>query len=414
MRLLIATRNKHKVQEIRSILGGQFEYSSLADFPDAPEVKEDHGTFEGNARKKAVEIASWLRKCGRHLSTPTIVLADDSGLEVDALGGEPGVHSARYAGKQGDDAANNRKLLEMLKNVPSEKRTARFRCVIAIAGPEGNAAIAQGACEGRIGFEPRGNNGFGYDPLFVPDGYEQTFAELGSDVKDKISHRARALEQAKTLVGAHGCVPNAYDAAVPSGRRAVHPQERERRSIRLKGYDYSRAGIYFVTLCTEGRTQIFGNVSGGKIELSGFGHVVAEEWQRSQAIRKEIRLHEWIVMPNHFHGLLQIVGAHGGASDGSQAASERAHSRAPLRRPRSLASMVAGFKAASTKRINELRNAQGSPVWQRNYYEHVVRSEEDFHRIRRYILTNPGRWELDRENENRTGVDEFDEWLNSL
>lgn len=204
MRLLIATRNRHKVEEIRSILGSGFEFVSLADFPDAPEVHEDADTFEGNARKKAVQIAEWLKQkqSGRRLSAPTIVLADDSGLEVDALGGAPGVVSARYAGKQGDTAANNQKLVEQLNTVPPGKRTARFRCVIAIAKPNGDVAIAAGACEGCIIDAPRGTQGFGYDPLFVPNGHTQTFAELGSEVKDKISHRALALEEAKNILAA--------------------------------------------------------------------------------------------------------------------------------------------------------------------------------------------------------------------
>jgi XTP/dITP diphosphohydrolase len=195
MRLLIATRNRHKVEEIRSILGNGIEYLSLADFPDAPEVHEDADTFEGNARKKAIEIARWL--ADRNRPERAFVLADDSGLEVDALGGAPGVLSARYAGKQADYAANNRKLLAELESIPPGRRTARFRCVIALARPGGEVVTAEGACEGRIIAAPRGRQGFGYDPLFVPEGYDRTFAELGADVKDKISHRARALESLK-------------------------------------------------------------------------------------------------------------------------------------------------------------------------------------------------------------------------
>lgn len=213
MRLLIATRNRHKVQEIRSILGEQYEYLSLADFPDAPEIVEDGATFEENARRKATTIARWLgsrtgmlpvrsdQRRDRQDACPTLVLADDSGLEVDALGGEPGVRSARYAGTHGDTAANNHKLLEQLQDVPVAKRTARFRCVIAIARPDARVEIAEGACKGRIGFEPHGTNGFGYDPLFIPDGYKQTFAELGTDVKDKVSHRARALAGTQAVLG---------------------------------------------------------------------------------------------------------------------------------------------------------------------------------------------------------------------
>jgi XTP/dITP diphosphohydrolase len=227
---LIATRNAHKVGEIRAILGSQYHYLTLADFPDSPKVIEDAGTFAGNATKKAVELAKWLNstriaKCGvrnreggtRHL----FVLADDSGLEVDALNGAPGVHSARFAavdsGKPDNspDAENNAKLLRLLKDVPKEKRTARFRCVIALtpveletqnsklqtsASPvcladelEMLTEIFDGTCEGRIEPGARGQGGFGYDPLFIPNGYEQSFAELGEEIKNQLSHRSKAL-----------------------------------------------------------------------------------------------------------------------------------------------------------------------------------------------------------------------------
>ncbi len=217
--LLIATRNAHKVAEIQAILGGQFQFLTLNNFPDAPKVVEDADTFAGNATKKAIELAKWI--CAgstiQQFNNSTIfVLADDSGLEVDALGGNPGVHSARFAAldknENSSDAANNSKLLHLLKNVPAEKRTARFRCVIALASIAGGASVPasrlvsshaplvlfDGACEGTILFEPRGQNGFGYDPLFVPDGFEKTFAQLGDNVKNKLSHRAKALEKLKT------------------------------------------------------------------------------------------------------------------------------------------------------------------------------------------------------------------------
>jgi len=223
--LLIATRNRHKVGEIRIILGGAFQFLTLNDFPGAPAVVEDAATFAGNATKKAVELAHWLSRS--QLSTfncqPVFVLADDSGLEVDALNGAPGVHSARFAAldstKSGNtpDADNNARLLRLLKDVPPEKRTARFRCVITfmpvLQGKIENASavcsadefdlqtgLFDGICEGRIGFAPRGHNGFGYDPLFVPDGFEQTFAELGEDVKNRLSHRAQALEKLKVFL----------------------------------------------------------------------------------------------------------------------------------------------------------------------------------------------------------------------
>lgn len=218
--ILIATRNAHKVQEIRAILGGQFQFLTLDDFPGAPKVVEDADTFAGNATKKAVELAQWLSSA-HHLSLVTshfYVLADDSGLEVDALNGAPGVHSARFAAldakENSPDQDNNTKLLRLLKDVPLEKRAARFRCVIALTPvpskkvepaspvcyadePEMHTQLFDGACEGRIILEPRGQNGFGYDPLFVPMGFDATYAELGDEVKNKLSHRAKALEKLK-------------------------------------------------------------------------------------------------------------------------------------------------------------------------------------------------------------------------
>jgi XTP/dITP diphosphohydrolase len=202
--LLIATRNAHKVGEIRAILGGQFQFLTLNDFPNAPKVIEDADTFAGNATKKAVELARWIPEN----SKLDFVLADDSGLEVDLLNGAPGVHSARFAvpgkNENAPDADNNAKLVRLLKDVPPEKRTARFRCVIALAQIANRKSQIQnlfdGACEGKILFEPRGQNGFGYDPLFVPDGFTQTFAELGDEVKNKLSHRAKALEKLKVFL----------------------------------------------------------------------------------------------------------------------------------------------------------------------------------------------------------------------
>ena len=225
--LLIATRNAHKVDEIRTILGEGFQYLTLKDFPAAPKVIEDAATFAGNATKKAVELARWLE--GGELSTFNLqpstcfVLADDSGLEVDALDGKPGVHSARFAAldsgqpENSTDTDNNAKLLRLLKGVPLEKRTARFRCVLALtpvvaekmesATPvcyldefELQTTLFEGTCEGRIDLSPRGQGGFGYDPLFVPHGHDQSFAELGEDVKNQISHRARALTGLKSAL----------------------------------------------------------------------------------------------------------------------------------------------------------------------------------------------------------------------
>lgn len=217
--LLIATRNAHKVGEIQAILGAQFQFLTLDDFPNAPKVIEDAEIFAGNATKKAVELARWISenpKFKTQNSKLNFILADDSGLEVDALNGAPGVHSARFAAldknENSHDADNNAKLLRLLKDVPLEKRTARFRCVIALvpvahgkiesASPvcfadEFEPQLFDGACEGRIQLSAIGHGGFGYDPLFVPDGFTQTFAELGEDVKNKLSHRAKALEKLK-------------------------------------------------------------------------------------------------------------------------------------------------------------------------------------------------------------------------
>jgi len=224
---LIATRNAHKVGEIRAILGSQYRYLTLNDFPGAPKVIEDAGTFAGNATKKAVELAKWLAETRNpELETRNLfVLADDSGLEVDALNGAPGVHSARFAAldsgkaENSNDLENNAKLLRLLKDVPREKRTARFRCVIALT-PAHHAPrttqhessspvcfadelemlteIFDGTCEGWMDLAPRGQGGFGYDPLFIPNGYQQSFAELGEEIKNQLSHRSKALAKLKT------------------------------------------------------------------------------------------------------------------------------------------------------------------------------------------------------------------------
>ncbi len=204
--LLIATRNLHKVAEIRALLGENFRCLTLKDFPAAPEVIEDAATFAGNATKKAVELAKWLASDSRFTvhDSRTLILADDSGLEVDALHGAPGVHSARFAAldktENSKDADNNAKLLRLLKDVPLEKRTARFRCVIALVEIIPHSAfraphLFDGTCEGQIILAPHGENGFGYDPLFVPEGCAQTFAQLGDAVKNQLSHRAKALAQ---------------------------------------------------------------------------------------------------------------------------------------------------------------------------------------------------------------------------
>lgn len=219
-RIIIATRNLHKTAEIAAMLGNSLETKSLRDYPQAPEVIEDAPTFEGNATKKAVTLAGWLANSTREAHAGWFVLADDSGLEVDALGGEPGVHSARFAdlNKSGNspDSANNEKLLRLLASKP-RPWTARFRCVLALTPvpePSGRTAsptclaeeaeiatrLFPGACEGEIAPEGRGAHGFGYDPFFVPRGYSQSFAELGEEVKNRISHRAVAMEKLRQAI----------------------------------------------------------------------------------------------------------------------------------------------------------------------------------------------------------------------
>ena len=210
--LLLATRNAHKVGEIAAVLGAAARCLSLKEFPAASAVEEDADTFAGNAAKKAAVLAGWLAAEPGRAGEVTAVLADDSGLEVDALDGAPGVLSARFAaldsGASGNstDAENNAKLLRLLAGVPMERRTARFRCALALAPVRADAAPFvlgfDGACEGRMEFAPRGASGFGYDPLFVPQGFEQTFAELGEDVKNGISHRARALARFRVWLDA--------------------------------------------------------------------------------------------------------------------------------------------------------------------------------------------------------------------
>ncbi len=186
MKLVIATRNAHKLEEIQAIFDfNKLEVQSAFDFSELPDVVENGDTLEANAEKKATEIAK---------ATGCWSMADDSGLEVTALNGAPGVYSARYAGEQCSYSDNNTKLLQELAD--KDDRSACFRTVVALSDPSGNVRRVAGKCPGQIIEELRGNNGFGYDPLFVPDGYTETFAQLDSSVKNKISHRAHALQNA--------------------------------------------------------------------------------------------------------------------------------------------------------------------------------------------------------------------------
>ncbi|MES2660302.1 MAG: RdgB/HAM1 family non-canonical purine NTP pyrophosphatase [Verrucomicrobiota bacterium] len=192
-RLIIATRNSHKSAEIRAMIGDRFEVLDATAFPDFPEIEETGTTFLENARLKAEgisrRIAGW-------------VLSDDSGLEADALDGAPGVWSSSFGGEEGNHAKNNAKLLEEMAG--KSERGARFRCTMVLARDGAEVAKFSGAVEGRLVDALHGAGGFGYDPLFIPEGHDRTFAELGDDVKNTLSHRARALQEVVAFLNVHG------------------------------------------------------------------------------------------------------------------------------------------------------------------------------------------------------------------
>lgn len=193
MKLIIASNNAHKVTEIKAILGDYFQQIlSLREAGVSIDVDEDADTFEGNALKKASEIFDAVEA--------DAVLSDDSGLEVDALGGAPGVYSARYAGEGHDDAANNAKLLENMKDVPTEKRTCRFVSAVALVRKDKEPIVVRGAVEGKLLYELQGENGFGYDPLFFYEPYNKSFAELTAEEKNTVSHRKNALEALRSVL----------------------------------------------------------------------------------------------------------------------------------------------------------------------------------------------------------------------
>ncbi len=181
-RLIVATRNAHKTAEIRAMLGGRFEVLNSNDFPETPEVEETGSTFLENARLKALAVSRVVDGW---------VLSDDSGLEVDALGGAPGVWSSSFGGVEGDHARNNARLLQEMAG--KSERGARFRCTMVLARQGQEVAHFSGTVEGRLIDALQGTAGFGYDPLFIPEGHSATFAELGDDVKNSLSHRSRAL-----------------------------------------------------------------------------------------------------------------------------------------------------------------------------------------------------------------------------
>jgi len=204
--IVIATRNKKKIDEINRIIEAEtikdlsravrIRTLTLNDFPECPEVLEDEKTFEANAIKKAISVARY---------TGMTALADDSGLEVYALKGAPGVLSSRYSGEGSDDERNLQKLLSEMYPLDNEKRRARFVCFIALASPKGIINTFSGYVEGRIGREPKGSGGFGYDPLFYPVGYTKTFAEMDEAEKDAISHRGMALRRLYQYLKEKGC-----------------------------------------------------------------------------------------------------------------------------------------------------------------------------------------------------------------
>ena len=191
LKLVLATRNRDKIREIREVLTGlEIEVLTLDQFPSIPEVIEDRPTIEGNALKKAKTVSN---------ATQLLALADDTGLEVDYLDGQPGVYSSRFAGEGATYDDNCNKMLELMNGVPENQRTARFRCIISITGLD-TEKMVEGVCEGFITNEKRGSQGFGYDPVFYVPDYDQTFAEMSLELKNKISHRGLALEKARKLL----------------------------------------------------------------------------------------------------------------------------------------------------------------------------------------------------------------------
>ena len=191
LEIVLATRNRDKIREIKKILNGiSASLLSLEDFPECPKVVEDGETLEANAKKKALVVSQYTKK---------LSLAEDTGLEVEALSGAPGIHSARFAGDNCTYEDNNKKLLKLMEKLSLGERRAKFRCVAALARPEGEVVTCEGVCEGIIALEMKGESGFGYDPLFLLPSYGKTFAELGEEMKNKISHRARALTKIKQI-----------------------------------------------------------------------------------------------------------------------------------------------------------------------------------------------------------------------
>ena len=192
MDIVIASNNQGKIKEIKDFYKKlKINFFSLKDFPALQKIKEGSGTYEKNAIQKAIKVSEFTRM---------ISLADDSGIEIDALGGKPGIVSARFAGKGISDRERNLKILKLLENIPESSRKAKFVCIIAIVKPDRSSYIVKGICKGMIAKKPRGKSGFGYDPIFIFPRYNKTFAEMGIDLKNRISHRGKALRKAEKIL----------------------------------------------------------------------------------------------------------------------------------------------------------------------------------------------------------------------
>jgi XTP/dITP diphosphohydrolase len=192
LEVIVATGNRGKLREIRSALKGLgFQIRGLMDFADVPEMEENGRSFAENGLKKARFYSQFFGK---------LTIADDSGLEVDALGGKPGIYSARYAGIRASDQENRKKLLKELEGVPISRRGAGFKCVMAMVSPDGREALTEGSCRGRIGFKEIGKKGFGYDPIFILTRHGKTMAQLSLEEKDRVSHRGKALRKLRKII----------------------------------------------------------------------------------------------------------------------------------------------------------------------------------------------------------------------
>ena len=384
MKLIVATRNKHKLEEIHAILSGlDVELHSALDFPEIPDVVEDGETFEANAIKKAVTLAR---------VTGCWALAYDSGLEVDALCGAPGVYSARYAGEPVSYPANNAKLLRELAG--QKNRRARFRCVMALSDPAGRAETVDGRCEGHIIEELRGVAGFGYDPLFVPDGCTQTFAEMPAEQKNSISHRGRALQAARAkwthIFNTRGAANPAHKTTMPdaghpqasrsavaanpthkttmpdSCGRGLQPRELNSASARalphsaaLREHRFDASGhIYFVT--KRRATAVPLNLAQPAIASE---IMAALKWQVEQ---RQIWLLGFVIMPDHVHLVL-----------------------AP-RPPRLLQEVMHTLCRHTARVINSSQQRTGA-LWAEEYYEHVLTGRGKIGEALNYIYQNPVR-----------------------